>query len=351
MVFELLLLTLLDAGVGGAGSTGPQTVAALPYWNLDGGTTSVLAHRAAVTEASPWLYGLDANGDIRPQDTKDGATQVARLHAAGLRLVPTIANFMDGAWQPRSVQRMLHDPAALAAHVRALVELVRTRDYAGIDIDYEELTAADRTVFTEFLTQLANALHADQKLLSVDLFAKTTDAGYDQRNRAQDYPAIGAVADQVRVMAYDYHWSTSAPGPIAPLPWVRSVLAYATATIPPGKVILGIPLYGYDWVGDQAEAVTWTQVYGRSKEFGAQVRWDAATSSPHLSYVDTNQVTHQVWFENAYSASAKFDLARQFRLGGVYLWMFGAEDDLVWSKLATHWLPAGTAGPAPTKGE
>ena len=350
MVFELLLLTLLDAGVGGAGSGGPQTVAALPYWNLDGGTRSVLAHRSSLTEAAPWLYGLDVNGRIQPQATPDGVAQVARLRAAGLRIVPTIANFTDGSWQPLSVQRMLHDPAAMAAHVRALAGLVRSQDYAGIDIDYEELTAADRTAFTEFLTQLAGALHADRKLLSVDVFAKTTDAGYDQRNKAQDYPAIGALADQVRVMAYDYHWSTSAPGPIAPLPWVRSVLAYATATIPPGKVILGVPLYGYDWVGEQGEAVTWTQVYGRSKEFGAQVDWDAASSSPHVTYVDTHGVRHQVWFENAYSASAKFDLARQFHLGGVYLWMFGAEDDLIWAKLATHWLPAGT-GPAPSKGE
>ena len=37
--------------------------------------------------------------------------------------------------------------------------------------------------------------------------------------------AIGKVADYVRFMAYDY--STSSPGPIAPIEWVRTIVKAA----------------------------------------------------------------------------------------------------------------------------
>ena len=83
------------------------------------------------------------------------------------------------------------------------------------------------------------------------MHAKTTDTGYDQRNLAQDYAALGHSADRVVVMAYDWHWAFSAPGPIAPTWWVDDVLDYATSVVPPEKLALGVGLYGYDWSGGQ----------------------------------------------------------------------------------------------------
>ncbi|KAA9160915.1 peptidoglycan hydrolase [Amycolatopsis acidicola] len=340
---ELLAVTLLpDSGAGA--SSAIHTIASTPYWNIRGGTDSVLAHPDELTEASPWLYGLDERGNVvlqQGQARTDGAAQIARLRDAGIEVTPTIANVSDGHWQSALVSRILHDPEAARRHVTDVVALVERERYTGIDIDYEELTGADRDAFSGFVTQLADALHANGKRLSVDVFAKTTDAGYDQRNQAQDYAALGRAADQVRLMAYDYHWQTSAPGPIAPVSWVRSVLEYAVTQIPRAKIVLGIPLYGYDWVGHDGTPVSWLQVYGRSREFQAQVEWDGVSESPHLTYVDGQQVRHELWFENAYSASAKLDLAREFRIGGVFLWMFGPEDDLIWAKLGQHWYLAG----------
>jgi spore germination protein len=244
----LVALTLLP----GSSSPPPRAVvASLPFWNITHGADTVLAHRDDFTEVSPWMYGLSADGRI---DTQYGQAQTAavdgqltRLRGAGLKLVPTLANITADRWSYQPAASILHDPVRMKQHVAAIVGLVRQHHYAGIDIDYENLRAGDRRPFTAFITALGTALHADGKVLSVALFAKTTNAGVDQRNLAQDYAAIGRVADQVRLMAYDYHWAASAPGPVAPLPWVRAVLKYAKSQIPARKVILGIPLYGYDW--------------------------------------------------------------------------------------------------------
>ncbi|HEX3646799.1 MAG TPA: glycosyl hydrolase family 18 protein [Pseudonocardiaceae bacterium] len=332
----LAVVTHLSSGAQPA-AAGPVVVSSLPYWNLDHGTSATLAHRGDVDEASPWIYGLDARGDIVDQypagQHAEVAGDIARLRDAGLRLVPTLANVVDGDFAYQPVAGILHDSARTDAHVAAIVDLVDRDDYAGIDIDYEDLHAGDRQAFTDFLTKLSGVLHAHGKLLSVALFAKASDAGYDQRNVAQDYAAIGRVADQVRLMGYDYHWASSPAGPIAPVTWINSVLTYARTQMPPDKIILGIPMYGYDWVGDRGTSVTWQQAVQLAQRHHVPISYDRASQSPWFRYTDATGTVHEVWFENAASVTAKLAAARGIGAGGVYLWLFGPEDTGMWPAL------------------
>ena len=313
-------------------------MASVPYWNIDYGTTSVLSNRHTFSEMSPWMYGLNRSGQIVPQyGPAQAATvdaQLARLRAARIPLVPTLANVVQGKWVYRPVlTSLLHNARLRARHVAAIVTLVQRQHYAGIDIDYEDLRAGDRSAFTAFITQLADALHANGKILSVDLFAKPTNRGYDQRNIAQDYQAIGQVADQVRLMGYDYHWASSKPGPVAPIGWIRAVLRYAKTQIPAGKIILGVPLYGYDWVGRQGTPVSWLQVFRLSNQYGVRPRFNDASQSPWFDYTDASGRRHVVWFENGPSTKAKFEAAENAGIGGVYVWMYGFEDTSIWTAL------------------
>jgi spore germination protein YaaH len=312
-----------------------------------------MAHRSDFTEVSPWIYGLAPDGRIVPQYTPGQAagvnTEVARLRAAGLRVVPTLANITAGRWSYQSVAQILHDPARMKQNVAAIAALVRSHGYAGIDIDYENLRGSDRQVFTRFVTDLATALHREGKVLSVALFAKTTNAGYDQRNVAQDYAALGRAADQVRIMAYDYHWASSAPGPVAPIGWVRAVLRYAGSQLPASKIILGVGLYGYDWSGGHGTAVSWLHAFQLSRRYHARPHYDATSQTPWFTYTDAARRKHVVWFENQASAAAKFGAAQGSQIGGVFLWMFGYEDTGTWAALR-HVLPVAGQTHAPSPG-
>jgi spore germination protein YaaH len=311
-------------------------VASLPFWDIRNGTATVLAHRQDFTEVSPFIYGLAANGRIEaqyePSQAAAVAAALARLRQAGLPLVPTLANITAGNWSYAPVARMLHHPALMRQQVAGIVALVRAHRYAGIDIDYENLHAADRHAFTTFITSLAAALHAHGKTLSAAVFAKTTSAGYGQANQAQDYAALGRAADQVRIMAYNYHWASSPPGPVAPVGWVRAVLRYAKTQIPASKIILGIPLYGYDWSGGHGAALSWLRAFQLATRYHARPRYDTAAQEPWLRYTAGGH-RHVVWFENQASSRAKFEAAAGSGARGVFLWMFGYEDSRTWGAL------------------
>jgi spore germination protein len=349
----LLFTGFLLVSQTGSAAPGSHTlvVASLPYWNIGPGTDAVLAHRNDVNEVSPWMYGVGGSGQIildpginLPAFNAD----LGRLRAQGLPIVPTLANVdAQGNWAYGAVAGVLHDPARGARQVAEIVTLVDSNHYAGIDLDYENLQAGDRQAFTAFVTSLAGALHAKGKILSVALFAKASDAGYAPRNVAQGYAALGRVADQVRLMGYDYHWATSPPGPVAPVGWIRDVINYAKTQIPASKIVLGVPEYGYDWSGGVGTAITWLQALQLSRQYHAQPRYDASSQSPWFTYTDGSGHKHTVWFENAESAQAKLDIAQGAGIAGVYLWMYGDEDPGTWSVLHQVLpIPSHSAAPA-----
>jgi spore germination protein len=330
------LLVTVPQMLGSGDKPASLVVGSLPFWNLAEGPNVVAANRSSFNEASPWIYGITGKAQIVaqvPERAAETAVGMEQLRRSGIPLMPTIANVTNGQWAYEPVAAMLHDRAAMTRHINDVVTLVQREQYAGIDIDYEDLRAGDREAFTTFVTQLADALHDKDKLLSIAVFAKTTDAGEDQRNVAQDYAAIGAAADEVRLMAYDYHWAGSTPGPVAPITWVRQVVDYAKTQMPAGKIVLGIPVSGYDWVGGQAEVVSWLQCFGRTKAFNATLQYDRLSQSPSFRYTDAQGREHEVWFENAESTTAKLDAAKVTGIRGVYLWMIGGEDDRTWATL------------------
>jgi spore germination protein len=335
LAFALLVLVLQTGSVPPVSQR--LVVASFPCWSIGPATDAVLAHRNDVNEVSPWIYGVGANGQVILDSGINLPALKAdldRLRAQGLPIVPTLANVdAQGNWTYRPIAIVLHNPARAARQVAEIVALVDSNHYGGVDLDYENLQAGDRQVFTAFVTSLAGALHAKGKVLSVALFAKASNAGYAPRNVAQDYAAIGRVADQVRLMGYDYHWATSPPGPVAPVGWIREVIKYAKTQIPASKIVLGIPEYGYDWSRGVGTAVTWQQAFQLSRKYHVHLRYDFSSQAPWFSYTDASGHTHTVWFENAESAQAKLDVTQGAAIAGVYLWMYGSEDPASWSVL------------------
>ena len=335
----LVLIAILPSwGRGGetgssAGEVTPTRIGYVPYWDQERGFEVVRQQPELFDEVSPVWYSLESNGRIRladPANTTVDRDAVRSLQEQGIRVIPTVTNLRDGDWETGPVRRMLRDPAAVRTHIRELVALATGEGYDGIDIDYEHLRAADRDAFSDFLARLGDALRAEGKLLTAAVHPKTSEAGDDERNAAQDYRAIGAAVDQVRVMTYDYSWEDSPPGPVAPATWVEDVVAWTVARIPAHKVILGVVLLGYDWGDGPGETVDYEQARETAQANGARVR-RGEDGSPWFTY-ERSGTRHEVWYEDADSVAEKLALVPRYGLGGAFFWRLGGEDPQVWHR-------------------
>jgi spore germination protein YaaH len=315
--------------------TMPLRIGYVPYWDQRRAFEVVWEQPDMFDEISPVWYSLEPNGHIVLADDKYthvNPQAVEDLQAEGIRVIPTVTSLRNGHWNANLVEKMLHDPAARRTHISELVDLAVTEGYDGIDIDYESLNSKDREVYTNFLTKLGAKLHAEDKLLTTAVHPKVSNAGYDERNLAQNFRAIGAAADQVRVMSYDFSWDTSPPGPVAPARWVKRVIKWTVTQIPPEKVILGIDLLGYNWSGGRGATIDNKRAQALADKHGATIR-RSADESPSFTYRDSSGKRHEVWWEDARSVGVKLPLVTKYDLGGVFFWRLGGEDAAVWPEV------------------
>src|SRR5437762_3350122 len=70
---------------------------------------------------------------------------------------------------------------------------------------------------------------------------------YENWRGAYDLKAISESVDFLCLMTYDQHTTWTVPGPVAGWNWTVANLDYALRVVPPQKLALGIPLYGYHW--------------------------------------------------------------------------------------------------------
>ena len=145
---------------------------------------------------------------------------------------------------------------------------VAAENFAGVQVDFESLMPDDGAAFISFLADLKARL--PERILSAAVPARLNGNG----KKAYDYAAIAAIVDRVFVMAYDQHWETGPPGPVASLSWCNSVAAYAVSAVPADRLVMGIPLYGRAW---QARKINRAVTHRRAVEL-ARRRVDAGSA-------------------------------------------------------------------------
>jgi spore germination protein YaaH len=309
----------------------------IPGWG-SAQLNSIQLNAGSLTESNPVWYGWNSDGTLRKKTNAEDPTWRAAM--TGTLIIPTVQNTTANGFDKAAVSTMLSSAANREAHANLIVQLVVAQAYDGIDIDYENIAATDKANFTAFLTTLAGKLHAIGKKLSVSVYGKASASATWDGPGGEDYPAIGSVADSVKIMAYDYHYSTSAAGPITPLAWLDQVATYAEATIPAKKIMFGMPFYGYDWSGTTGTPVTYAQAVATATANGATITHDADGEATYTYAGRT------VYFQDAISYQKKVDLLKQKHpaIGGFTAWAAGQEDPDVWKVIRGESL--GTA-PAP----
>jgi spore germination protein len=342
IVMTALAMAASLAGCGssssGQSTTGQGSLRAIAGyfapWNPAG--ISALG-KGALTEVSPVWYQPEPGGLViiaSPDAQRTQSAIESQASSRNIAIIPSISNFRNGQWDGALIHQIISTPQMRATHITAIIDLVTSHRWAGIDIDYESLQAADRDAYSAFIRDLATALHQRGKRLSVTVHAKISEPGDWSGARAQNWRALGQSADEVRVMAYDYSTEESPPGPIAPRNWVQSVLQLAVSEIPREKIMLGVATYGYDWAGGQkGQDLRWADAKALASDHNIPVKWDPASESPWFSYTDDRGLPHTVWYENARSMQDKLDLARQYHVAGVFIWVLGGEDPAIWEPL------------------
>lgn len=298
----------------------------MPWWDMKDSVNEYNTHKN-LNVISPFIYLLNEDGTITNKLTSNDFESIKNLQ--NVQIIPTIYNDFD----PDRVSLIINNPEKSQKHIEDIVKEVSTNNWAGIELDYEYLKSADKDAYSEFVEKLSESLKPINKKLIVTLHAKTSDIGTWDSAKAQDWVRISKAADTVRIMAYDFHYKDSGPGPIAPLNWLRDVTSYAKTTIPKNKRVLAIGLYGYEWIGDKrAKDYTLSQISDTIANTKETPSFDENVKAPFYEYEKSGK-KHIIWYEDVDSIKEKINIAKDY--SGICFWRIGGIPDDIYEILPT----------------
>ena len=301
-----------------------------PYSMVIGGYSYSFAEIAQLRRELPYLsavfsftYGFTENGGLIEVDDGEALRAAANMGTQAM-LVLSPMN-VAGAFSSELISRLVNDAAARNNLIEALAYEVQAKNYAGVDLDFEYVRQEDAAAYASFVQELAARMRPLRRIVSLDLAPKYSAAQRGLLYEGHDYAALGEAADLATLMTYEWGYTYGPPLAVAPIYEVLRVLAYGVSEIPPDKLLLGVANYGYDWTlpyeeGSAARSLSNPQAVDLAWRYGAEIVYDEDAQAPNFSYVTSEGVAHQVWFEDVRSLRAKLEAARNFGLRGVNFW-------------------------------
>lgn len=278
-----------------------------------------------LTTLSVFSYGFTTEGEIVPPELDD-TFMIRSAWEKGVRLILTLTPFgPDGKFNNYLITTMVNNEFIKNNLLSHLLEMIQEKGFGGVDIDFEFILPKDRIPFAEFVADTRNYLAPYGYQVSVALAPKTSDSQAGLLYEGKDYGLLGAAADSVLLMTYEWGYTYGPPMAVAPINKVREVVEYAITRIDPAKIDLGIPNYGYDWTlpyirgSSAATTISNLEAVQIAIAHDAEILFDEIAMSPYFQYEQDGQL-HEVWFEDVRSYQEKFSLLPAYSLRGMGYW-------------------------------
>ena len=336
----------------GAGLRAQKSIWATAYYAgwMQGYLTPQNIDYSAMTHIIHFALVPRSDGTI--DDVVNGVTAsaagaiVTPAHAAGRKVIISV-----GGWGTGDLFLGATNSTNRPVFISNLVNLMKSRGYDGIDVDWEPLNPSDAAQFTAFITELRAALDllAPRPLLTAAAaWQPTIIAGVSDK------------FDQINIMTYDLSgawqgwvtWHNSPiydgglhfPGFSRLVPSTNAMVDdFVSAGVPVGKLGIGIDFYGYVWSGGAgmpnggatAPYQSWTTApavqanvpfftimnnYYQSQYY----RWDTTAQASYLSIDNAGSANDKfISYDNTMTCTKKIDYARTKGVGGVIIWELG----------------------------
>lgn len=278
-----------------------------------------------LTSLSIFSYGFTGQGELIPPALND-TWMIDLALQFDVSPILTLTPMDDqGKFNNRLINEVVNNETAKQNIINNLLNVLEEKGYRGVDVDFEYILREDRDAFTTFVRELREVMNANGYEVSVALAPKTSAEQVGLLYEGKDYGGLGAAANSVLLMTYEWGYTYSEPQAVAPINKVRQVVEYAITEIPVDRISLGIPNYGYDWPLPYEKGVTKASTIGNVQavqlaiEHGAVIGFDETAQTPFFNYIE-NGVEHEVWFEDVRSMQAKFNLVKEFSLRGMGYW-------------------------------
>lgn len=290
-----------------------------------------------VNVVSPSFFYIDKNATFKENIGDEGKAYIDWAHNNGYKVWAMVSNAPAAKEDLEITSRIMNSYEKRKKLIGILVNRCVQYGLDGINIDFENMKAEDKDVYSRFIIELEPRLKEIGVVLSVDV---TAPDGGETWSMCFDRNVIGNVADYIVFMAYDeYGTSSTKSGTTAGYDWVKLNLTkfLQTEEIKSDKIVLGIPLYTRIWTENKDGTLVKSSTVNMKDidsvlPSDVEKKWDDQLKQYYVEF-EKDSTIKKMWIEDIKSLKEKVSLITDNKLGGVASWQKGMESDEVWSML------------------
>ncbi len=277
------------------------------------------------TYLTPFTYGIREDGGLVPLEDGPLIALARQYSVAPLMHLSTLTE--EGSFSTARGTSLLASQALREETVQEVLRVIETRGYRGLDLDFEFLGRENAAPYAAFAAQLRAGVNALGYPLITALAPKTSETQPGLLYEGHDYRALAENSDAVLLMTYEWGYTYGPPMAVAPINAVRRVLDFAVTQMPREKMLLGFPNYGYDWTlpfeagNSRARSIANEEAVALAVRNNAEIVYDETAQTPWFTYTQDG-IAHEVWFEDARSTMAKYNLVTEYGMRGIGFWNF-----------------------------
>lgn len=292
------------------------------YANID--RDLLLTTLPYLTFLTIFTYGFNEDGTLIPSEDTELITIAKNYGVAPLMLISTLTS--SGSFSNELAHLLLNDIDLQYILIENIVLNMKEKGYYGLDIDFEFIPPEDRQGYINFVNMVTQRLNSEGFITLVALAPKTSVDQPGLLYESHDYHELGLVANLALAMTYEWGYTYGPPMAVSPLNKVEEVIAFAVNQIEPQKLLMGMPLYGYDWplpyVANQtrARSISPQEAIELASRYNVEISFDNVSMTPYFYYTAEDGIEHVVWFDDASSVEAKLGLVTKYNLAGASYW-------------------------------
>lgn len=284
-----------------------------------------------LTYISPFTYSFSADGDLKPLRDDFILRRSMEYNVLPLMTLSPIDD--DGKFVSELTEKLLNNNNAQEKLISQILTTIQNKKYSGIILNFEQIPIQSRNLYISLIQNMQKLLNENGYTLYIALDPNNmVDAN-------QYYTALGEFSNGIIIMTYGIEITQTSSITISSIQKIEDIIKYITSLIPANKIILGIPNHGYGWRTMQNNNnMPQPRIIGNQEAIqiaisqNAAIMFDEKSQYPYFYYYINNQ-RFEVWFQDARSAIAKFNLIKKYNLAGISYWTLMKKSHQTWQAL------------------
>lgn len=157
-----------------------------------------------LTFLTPFTYGFTPDGTLLPLDDERLITSAQSYGTAALMHLSTLTE--SGGFSNELASAVINNPTASDTLISNVLQTLNEKGYYGLDIDFEFIFPQDAAAYAAFIEKARIRLNAEGYPVIAALAPKASRNQPGVFYEGHDYAKIGAAANEVFVMTYEWNY-------------------------------------------------------------------------------------------------------------------------------------------------